>query len=330
MIYSFGFQPIQVGGCNVEITPSDVELEVRREILEGLNAERVNWHGNLNELDFLQSLYDLEQLPSNDSRYSNASGDFYQHRVNNPNDWDDDWIYSDKRFGLVDGELKLFLDFITKVVDPAVRRDEEESEEIAGKINRSLRRIGYELVPGDLTYSGVKYAIQALRPGTYSSRREISSPTRYDNEQKCPKAFNVEPWPLTRLGHVAVMMPFDAAFDSVYEAVGAACERLCLKPLRVDDIYGPTHIIDDVFRTIEQSQLVISDLTGRNPNVLYETGLAHARNRDVVMIVQNKDDVPFNLRHIRYVKYLPNVQGLEGLVVDLAKTIQAIQDQQQT
>ena len=124
-----------------------------------------------------------------------------------------------------------------------------------------------------------------------------------------PKAFNVEPWPLTRLGHVAVMMPFDAAFDSVYEAVRKACKRLHLELLQVDEIYGPTHIIDDVFSTIEQSQLVISDLTGRNPNVLYETGLAHARNRDVVMIVQNKEDIPVDLRHIRYVKYLPNYAG---------------------
>ena len=145
--------------------------------------------------------------------------------------------------------------------------------------------------------------------------------------EKCPKAFNVEPWPLAHLGHVAVMMPFDAAFNPVYEAVRKTCQGLCLKPLRVDEIYSPTHIIDDVFRTIEQSKLVVSDLTGRNPNVLYETGLAHARNRDVIMIVQNEEDVPFDLRHIRYVRYLPNSQGLEKLAVELTETIRAIQGQ---
>ena len=145
--------------------------------------------------------------------------------------------------------------------------------------------------------------------------------------EKCPKAFNVEPWPLKRLGHVAVMMSFDAAFDSVYEAVRKTCKGLRLEPLRVDEIYGPTHIIDDVFRTIEQSKLVVSDLTGRNPNVLYETGLAHARNRDVVMIVQNEGDIPVDLRHIRYVRYLPNSQGLEKLVNDLTETIRVIQGQ---
>ena len=143
-------------------------------------------------------------------------------------------------------------------------------------------------------------------------------------KEQCPKAFNIERWPLGSLGHVAVMMPFAAAFDPVHEAVRSVCGRLRLDTLRVDEIYGPTHIIDDVFKTIEQSRLVISDLTGRNPNVLYETGLAHARNRDVVMIVQNEDDVPFDLRHIRYVRYLPNQQGLEKLASDLEETIRAV------
>ena len=145
--------------------------------------------------------------------------------------------------------------------------------------------------------------------------------------ERCPKAFNVGPWPLSHLGHVAVMMPFDAAFNPVYEAVKKAFQGLRLNPQRVDEIYGSTPIIDDVFRTIEQSRLVVSDLTGRNPNVLYETGLAHARNRDVIMIVQNEGDVPFDLRHIRYISYLPNSQGLEKLTVELTETIRVIQGQ---
>ena len=143
-------------------------------------------------------------------------------------------------------------------------------------------------------------------------------------KEQCPKAFKIESWPLGHLGHVAVMMPFTAEFHPVYDAVKLACGRLRLDALRVDEIYGPTHIINDVFRVIEQSKLVVRDLSGRNPNVLYETGLAHARNRDVVLIVQNDEDVPFDLRHIRYVRYLPNQQGLENLAKDLAETIRVV------
>ena len=138
-----------------------------------------------------------------------------------------------------------------------------------------------------------------------------------------PRLFSVDQWPLPILGHIAVMMPFDAEFNPVYEAIKSACESRPLEARRVNEIYGPTQIVDDVFSTIAQSRLVISDLTGRNPNVLYETGLAHALNRDVIMIVQEGRDVPFDLDHIRYIQYQPNREGLERLKEALSESIRA-------
>ena len=143
-------------------------------------------------------------------------------------------------------------------------------------------------------------------------------------QERSPRAFNIEPWPLPSLGHVAVMMPFDSSFDAVHGAIETSCANLNLKTLRVDAIYGPTQIAADIFKTIEQSRLVISDLTGRNPNVLYETGLAHARDRDVIVITQEEGVVPFDLTHIRYIKYLPNQEGLNKLVTDLERSIRAV------
>ena len=80
-------------------------------------------------------------------------------------------------------------------------------------------------------------------------------------------------------------------------------------------------IIGDIFLTIETSRLVICDVTGKNPNVLYEAGIAHTRNVDVIFLTQNDEDVPFNLRHIRYIKYLSNGEGLEKLKNELIEFI---------
>ena len=63
------------------------------------------------------------------------------------------------------------------------------------------------------------------------------------------------------------------------------------------------------------------DVTGRNPNVFYEAGIAHAMGKKVVIITQNDQDVPFDLRHLRYVRYLPNEQGLESLQADLRERL---------
>ena len=138
-----------------------------------------------------------------------------------------------------------------------------------------------------------------------------------------PRFFGLHDWPLPVLGHVAVMMPFDSTYDVVYDTICAACGDHKLDAVRVDEIFGPNVVVDDIFKTIVQSRLVVSDLTERNPNVLYETGIAHARNREVIVVVQNKRDIPFDLRHIRYVKYLPNSEGYSKLRVDLAKSIRA-------
>jgi len=143
------------------------------------------------------------------------------------------------------------------------------------------------------------------------------------NSQKddLPKFFGVEQWPLPVLGHIAVMMPFKKEFEPVYKTIKEACNALHFTTRRVDEIYKPTKIIDDVFSTIVQSRLVICDLTARNANVLYETGLAHALNYDVIMITRNMDDIPFDLQQFRVIEYLPNKEGLSKLAEDLKKTI---------
>lgn len=136
-----------------------------------------------------------------------------------------------------------------------------------------------------------------------------------------PKFFHVEQWPLPILGHIAVMMPFEKEFGPVYKVIRGACKAQRMKTRRVDEIYKPTKIMDDVFQTIVQSQLVICDLTNRNANVLYETGLAHALNQDVILIARNMDDIPFDLQQFRVIEYLPNRKGLTKLAEDLQQTI---------
>ncbi len=138
-----------------------------------------------------------------------------------------------------------------------------------------------------------------------------------------PKQFDVEKWPLPKLNHIAVMMPFRDDFDPVYDIIKFVCEEVGYPALRVDEIYGPTKIIDDVFNTIVQSRMVICDLSGRNPNVLYEAGLAHARGRDTILLTQNKEDVPFDLQQYRFIHYLRNKEGLESLSNAIEQSLKA-------
>ncbi len=111
---------------------------------------------------------------------------------------------------------------------------------------------------------------------------------------------------------VAVMMPF-GGFADVYEALKAAVSDAGLRCQRADDIWENDAIMNDVVSLLWRSRVVISDLSGRNPNVFYETGIAHTLGRDVIQITQSAADVPFDLKHLRYINYLPNRQGLEEM-----------------
>jgi hypothetical protein len=74
-----------------------------------------------------------------------------------------------------------------------------------------------------------------------------------------------------------VLMPFSPDMDPIYEDVLIpVLRKLALRPVRADEIFNNRQIMDDIWDNIERSRVIIADLTGKNPNVFYETGIAHA------------------------------------------------------
>jgi len=122
----------------------------------------------------------------------------------------------------------------------------------------------------------------------------------------------------------SAMMPFDATFNAVYDSIREASDNAGLKCRRADDIWENAAIIQDVVSLIDRSRIVICDCTGRNPNVFYEAGIAHALGRDVILITQTDHDIPFDLRHLRYVKYLNNAEGRTALTQALQSRMQTL------
>lgn len=112
---------------------------------------------------------------------------------------------------------------------------------------------------------------------------------------------------------VSAMMPFDPRFDGVYAKLQEIAEELGLRCRRADDIWENPEVIQDVVSLIDHSQAIVCDCSGRNANVFYEIGIAHSLGREVILITQNAADIPFDLRHLRYVEYLNNGEGLTAL-----------------
>jgi len=122
-----------------------------------------------------------------------------------------------------------------------------------------------------------------------------------------------------------VLMPFAEEFRPIYnEIIKPVVERFGLTCIRADDLYGSKAIIEDIWKLVNEAKIIIADVTGKNPNVFYEIGLAHAVGKEVIIISQTIDDVPFDLRHIRCFIYKDSVAGFRKLETQLQQVLSSI------
>jgi hypothetical protein len=121
-----------------------------------------------------------------------------------------------------------------------------------------------------------------------------------------------------------VMMPFADPTGSYYKTVyEPAIKKSGLRAVRADDdMFSTGKIVDQIWTGIHNARVLVAELTGRNPNVFYELGLAHALQKPVVLVSSSEKDVPFDVQHIRVIYYnvLDPFWG-EKLIAKIAENI---------
>lgn len=126
-------------------------------------------------------------------------------------------------------------------------------------------------------------------------------------------------------GKCFVLMPFKDPFNNLYKEIfEQAIKDVGLKPVRADEIYSTRPIIEDIFREIGEATALIADVTGKNPNVNYELGIAHTLELPVVIISQSMEDIPFDYRHYRAYIYEVTDTGKQKLQDDITKALSEI------
>ena len=139
-----------------------------------------------------------------------------------------------------------------------------------------------------------------------------------------PTAFKIsDPEAINPL-QVAAMMPFHPDFKCVYETLKKVAYSLGVSCSRADDIWENSTVIQDVVSLIDRSRVVICDCSTRNPNVFYEIGIAHALGREVILITQSANDIPFDLKHHRYVTYHNNEEGRTKLAETIHSRLESL------
>lgn len=124
-----------------------------------------------------------------------------------------------------------------------------------------------------------------------------------------------------RKDHCFYLGPFSEPYNDIYRdhvVPGLAAEGVTVS--RADEIFSTEVVIEDIWSNIVAATFVVADLTTKNANVLYEVGMAHTVGRPVVIVTQDMDDVPFDLRHRRCIVYSHTPRGCLRLEEQLAGT----------
>ena len=73
---------------------------------------------------------------------------------------------------------------------------------------------------------------------------------------------------------------------------------------RADEKILTIAILEKINKMIKESDFIIADCSGRNANVMYELGIAHAYKKDVVLLTNDEiSEVPSDIRHFEYIRY---------------------------
>lgn len=176
-----------------------------------------------------------------------------------------------------------------------------------------------------LTRKGEEY-LQEMGLYIQTNKSEQNSSSESENMERlqvCP-VFGIPRANLKKeWADVFMIMPFREELNPIYtdhirkvaDEIGVTCER-------GDDFFSSQAIIDEIWAAIYFSKVCIADCTGRNPNVFYELGMAHAIGKTVIPIAQSIDDIPFDIRHRRSIIYEYTPRGMSTFEDLLKKTLQ--------
>ena len=113
---------------------------------------------------------------------------------------------------------------------------------------------------------------------------------------------------------------YEEAAKVLEEVIEPACGAFGIKPIRADAISQPGEIPDQAFSLLRDVDLVIADLTDANPNVMYELGLRHTRNKCTIQLGE-RARLPFDVSAIRTIQFKRSVAGLAEAREELKRAL---------
>lgn len=102
---------------------------------------------------------------------------------------------------------------------------------------------------------------------------------------------------------IFILTPFHSRYEKEYSVIQEVCSTIGFKAFRGDENYIKSDIFPEMLKLIVKANLIIANINGRNPNVLYELGIAQALDKPVILISSEPKDLPIDIKSKRFLIY---------------------------
>lgn len=192
-----------------------------------------------------------------------------------------------------------------------------ELSEMRAAFERQIAELATKLTATEARWKDTNHLLLASQ----ASQSEIADTTRpaYSKFLKSiglvPSDIEIDPL------LVFVLTPFDDEYRESYESIVRVCHSAGLKCVRGDEEMASGDILSHILRTMIKARIVIANVGGRNPNVYYELGLAHALDKPTILVSKTLEGVPFDIKSQRILIFDSEASLVKGLLPILARAL---------
>lgn len=199
--------------------------------------------------------------------------------------------------------------------------DKENQRAVVSQMRDSfehqLRELNLRLLATEGRFREVNHLLidgQGDRPISFSGV-SVSADRFLNNLGIGPNEREVDP------GLVFVLTPFNDDEDETFETIMSVIKQSGLSPVRGDELFTSGDILPHIVKLISSARFIVANISGRNPNVYYELGIAHALGKPTILVSKTLDTVPFDLQSRRIVLFENQSELREQLSLAISRSL---------
>lgn len=205
--------------------------------------------------------------------------------------------------------LSLMMSVITMVIllfylwERKIRQKKEENPKVQLSLQREsveneIIKLNDRLTSDSINFSDINHLFLQVPKNEIEVKNEVRDDTFFTNF-----GINIDDYKV--IPHtVFCLMPFNRNYDKLYTNIRLICEDNDIECQRSDEVVEPGFILKQILELILQSQLILAVIDGRNPNVFYEIGIAHALGKTVILLAEDtKANKVYDISYNRMILY---------------------------